>query len=362
MMKVLYDDQMFRIQKLGGITRYFAYLYHHLPNEQVTVDLGMLYTRNLYLQDAPLPLQNTMGRLLVGKHFQQVNRWYSKYLIRSGHYDVLHPTYYDPYLLREAAGKPIVVTVHDLIHQLFPQYFRPGDPTSRQQHEIIPRADRIIAISENTKRDILRFFPVDERKITVIHHGLMLGAPQMAGVLPSSQGADYLLYVGERGIYKNFARMVEGVAPLLHKYGLRLICAGSRPFSAEEQAMLARFGIAEQVEQRRVSDVELRTLYHHAVCFVFPSLYEGFGLPILEAFAAGCPVVLSESSCFPEIAGEAGVYFDPLQSDSIGAAVQKVADDRALRERMVSVGKERLGLFDANDMVRKTRDLYLSLA
>ena len=126
--------------------------------------------------------------------------------------------------------------------------------------------------------------------------------------------------------------------------------------------MLARFGIAEQVEHRRVSDVELRTLYHHAVCFVFPSLYEGFGLPILEAFAAGCPVVLSESSCFPEIAGEAGVYFDPLQSDSIGAAVQKVVDDRALRERMVSVGKERLGLFDANDMVRKTRDLYLSLA
>ena len=197
MMKVLYDDQMFRIQKLGGITRYFSYLYHNLPDERVGIDLGMLYTRNLYVQDAPLPMQNAAGRLLIGKHLQGLNRWYSKRLGRSGRYDVLHPTYYDPYVLREARGRPVVLTVHDLIHQLMPQYYA-GDPTARQQHEMIPRADRIIAISENTKRDILRFFPVDERRITVIHHGLMLD-PAAGPEAPRPDGPDYLLYVGERG-------------------------------------------------------------------------------------------------------------------------------------------------------------------
>ena len=362
-MKILYDYQMFSIQRIGGISRYFSYLYRHIPDERIETSLALLYTQNVYLQDEQFPLQNGLGRVLIGKHFRDANKLYSKYRIRFSEYDILHPTYYKPYLIPDARGRKVVLTVHDLIHQIFPQYF-PGDKTGEWQHRMIARADHLIAISENTKRDLMELMKVPEEKITVIHHGLMLDThrkspseEESSWILPK----DYILFVGDRSRYKNFVGFVTDVAPLLGEYDIRLICTGGKAFSSEEQQLFRTLDVENRVSQMTVSDAMLEELYRKAICFVYPSLYEGFGLPVLEAYQAGCPVVLTRASCFPEIAGEAALYFEPEREGSMRESVRSLLDDTERRRQLSEAGRTRLTLFSAEQMVEKTRNLYLRL-
>ena len=363
-MKVLYDYQMFSYQRIGGISRYFAHLYRHVPDERIETSVALLYTQNVYLQGEHFLLQNGLGRLLIGNHFRDANKLWSKVRIRLSDYDILHPTYYNPYLISDAKGRMVVLTVHDLIHQLFPEYF-PGDRrTSEWQRRIIARANHLIAISENTKRDLMEVMKVPEEKITVIHHGLMLGGhrkelstQERTMALPEN----YILFVGDRTQYKNFDGFISEVAVLLKEYDIHLICTGGRVFSQEEWQMIRSLGVAERVIRMTVSDAMLMKLYRHAICFVFPSLYEGFGLPILEAYHVGCPVVLTRASCFPEIAGDAALYFEPGREGSMREAVRTLLDDKARRRVLSEAGTRRLALFSAERMVERTRELYLRL-
>ncbi len=362
-MRVLYDYQTFSSQRVGGISRYFAHLYRHVPDGRVETSLSLLYTRNVYLKGERFPLQNGWGDVLIGGHFRDANKLWSKVRIRFSRYDILHPTYYNPYLIPDAGGRTVVLTVHDLIHQLFPNYF-PGDRTIEWQRHMIRRADRLIAISENTKRDLVERMKVPEEKITVIHHGLMfdgdgegLSARERVAELPEN----YILFVGDRSRYKNFDGFVSEVAPLLAEYDLRLVCTGGREFTGEERTLIRSFGIADRVIRMTVSDAMLGRLYRHAVCFVYPSLYEGFGLPILEAYRAGCPVVLTRASCFPEIAGDAALYFEPGRPGSMREVVRSLLDDTGRRRELSAAGTRRLALFSTEKMVEKTRNLYLSL-
>lgn len=363
-MKVLYDYQMFSYQRIGGISRYFAHLYRHVPDGRIETSVALLYTQNIYLQNKHFPLQNGVGRLLIGDHFRDANKLWSKFRIRYSDYDILHPTYYNPYLLPDAKGRRMVLTVHDLIHQLFPNYF-PGDRrTVEWQRRIIARADHLIAISENTKRDLMEVMKVPEEKITVIHHGLMLGGRsqelserERSIVLPEN----YILFVGDRSRYKNFNNFISEVAVLLKEYDISLICTGGRAFSQEEGRLIHSLGVADRILRMTVSDVMLEKLYRHAICFVYPSLYEGFGLPILEAYHVGCPVILARASCFPEIAGDAALYFEPGREGSIRETVRTLLDDTARRRALSEAGIRRLSLFSAERMVEKTRELYLQL-
>ena len=363
-MKVLYDYQMFSYQRIGGISRYFAHLYRHVPDERIETSVALLYTQNVYLQGEHFLLQNGVGRLLIGNHFRDANKLWSKVRIRLSDYDILHPTYYNPYLIPDAKGRTLVLTVHDLIHQLYPEYF-PGDRrTVEWQRRIIARADHLIAISENTKRDLMEVMKVPEEKITVIHHGLMLGgrrkelsAQERTMVLPEN----YILFVGDRTRYKNFDGFISEVAVLLKEYDIHLICTGGRAFSSEEWQRIRSLGVADRVSRMTVSDTMLEKLYRHAICFVYPSLYEGFGLPILEAYHVGCPVVLSRASCFPEIAGDAALYFEPGREGCMREAVRTLLDDKARRRTLSEAGRRRLALFSAEKMVERTRELYLRL-
>lgn len=141
---------------------------------------------------------------------------------------------------------------------------------------------------------------------------------------------------------------------------LRIVCTGL-PFTAAELELFAAWNISDRLVQISASDAQMASLYRHALCFVFPSHYEGFGIPILEAFSNGCPVCLSNASCFPEIAGDAAVYFNPHDAQSMADALQEIISSPALRDEMRLRGLQRSKEYSLERMVQQTCDVYRNL-
>jgi glycosyltransferase involved in cell wall biosynthesis len=271
-----------------------------------------------------------------------------------GDYDVIHSTLYEPYILEKAKG-PVVVTVHDMIHEIFPEYFGRNNAYSNNKKNMILKADRISVDSNITKNDILNIFPQVEEKITVVYLACSVK------ILDSYREKEkYLLFTGQRGGYKNFLNFVTAVAPLLCKYNLRLLCTGNQ-FNKDEIALLKELEIEDRVSCTFVTEDKIEDLYAKAIAFVFPSLYEGFGIPMLEAFSAGCPVIASNGGSLPEIGGDAAVYFDPYSVDNMRSTIENVLVSPALQKEMEIKGREQAKKFSWDRCVNETVQVYKSL-
>lgn len=346
-MKILYDHQMFSYQKFGGITKYYVELMKNL-SPKTEFELSVLFSENHYLKENHnffgkmnlLPEKEFKGKATAKDYLSLVNKAYSTYKLRSNKFDLFHPTFYDAYFL-DILRKPYVVTVHDLIEFKYKDIFFKDSLNRPHMEKVILNANRIIAISENTKKDLLHTFKINPDTIDVVYHGF--------NKIPESKKNNhfgkYILFVGDRGGYKNFTNFVEAVSSLLNNdRKLKLVCVG-KPFIPEELELFKQLNIEGQLFVLNVDENTLNELYSNALVFVYPSLYEGFGMPILEAFSNNCPVCLSNTSCFPEIAGEAGQYFDPNDKESILNSVGKIIDNKDVAERLRAAGKARLIYF-----------------
>ncbi|MEQ7798434.1 glycosyltransferase family 1 protein [Pedobacter sp. ASV1-7] len=358
MIKVLFDHQIFSLQVYGGISRYFANIIEKCEtNLELTVTCELLYSINYYYKDDLPSFKKSIFKLLTRKKsgIYQKNKKYSKHLIKQGNYDVFHPTYYDTYYL-SYLKKPLVITIHDMIHERFPQFFPIDDPISEQKKTLANAADRIIAISETTKADIIKYLGIAEEKIKVIPHGIdndVLEYEEAKG-LPER----YLLFVGSRAGYKNFSLVMEAFAQLIKTdKSLHLVVAGSS-FTEEETALLNEQNILGNTIQLAATDKQLNTLYKNAICFIFPSKYEGFGIPILEAFKNNCPVLLSNCSCFPEIAGDAALYFDAESKQSLIDKVSLIQESVSLKKDLIAAGVLKLQSYTLDKCMEATIDLY----
>ena len=360
-MRIFYDHQTFGLQKFGGISRYFVELMSRLP-DGYDVDNSVVFSDNVYLNGAS-------DKLAKGRPFRHVvrgdfrikalvNKIDSLRRVRAGRFDVFHPTYYDPYFLK-SLKRPYVITVHDMIHEKFREMFSPKDKTEIFKKEVVAKADKIIAISQNTKKDIIDIYGIPDDRIEVIYHGHSCSGRQAVPVdgLPEK----YILFVGQRGGYKNFDMLLRAFARIHRIYPeVKLVCTG-RVFSGQEMADIASLRLENAVYRYFVSDAQLDYLYNKALCFVFPSLYEGFGIPILESFAARCPIALSNTSCFPEIARDGGVYFDPYDEDSVYETLMKLTDDSSLRGELVAKGSSILQNYSWDKMAAATAEVYRSV-
>lgn len=354
-MRILYDHQMFTMQKFGGVTRYFCDLMTNLP-KGYEYELPIKFSENHYLLNE---LVSGCKEISFISSFRVKRRIYyffnnllSKRAISSNTYDLFHPTYYDTYFLKNIK-KPFVLTIHDMIHEKYPEYFKSYDNTSEQKLLLCKKAAHIISVSENTKKDLIEMFGIHPEKISVVYHGY-----SQRNCSKDALFKNYILYVGERKGYKNFSGFIEAVIPLLlSNPDLKVVCTG-KPFSEKEIAIFNEWRISNQLFQISASDEQLASLYKYALLFVYPSLYEGFGIPILEAFKNECPVCLSQSSCFPEIAGNAACYFDPLDRDSIYDAVNKILTCKEYAQQLRLLGNERLELYSLAKMVSGTCDVY----
>lgn len=355
---ILYDNQIFDIQRFGGISRYFCEILRRLNMKK---DIAVRYSVNYYLTTYRLGKHRIPLPRFIFKHYrkqcQNQNKELSKNLLQQSNKYLFHPTYYDPYFLKYIGSNPYVITVHDMIHERFPSYFSDASEIIAHKKEVITHAKRIIAISQNTKEDIIQLLHISPEKIDVIYHSTSMrpftGKQHLT--LPDS----FLLFVGDRTPYKNFNRLAKAFSELSTKdENLFLVCTGM-PFKQSEKELLDKLNISNKVIHIKATDRTLAELYSRAKLFVFPSLYEGFGIPILEAYACYCPVALSNTSCFPEIAGDAGIYFDPYSETSILESIKEVIYDDRKRTESIMRGRERLKLYSWEKATALTQKTYL---
>ncbi|MBC7915475.1 MAG: glycosyltransferase, partial [Pyrinomonadaceae bacterium] len=224
-MKVLYDHQIFSMQEYGGISRYFATLNDQLNNFSDTKSsISILHSKNHYLKEPNKFWHGMLGNTFLNKQSRNYkwNKWFSRYTIRQNKFDILHPTYYHPYFLK-VLKKPFVITVHDMIHELYPEFFDKNDIFTAYKRIVIPRADHIIAVSNSTKNDLQGLFNIPDEKITVIHHGFISPIiDTSASTLPIVLNEKYILFVGGRSAYKNFNRFILAIAPLMVNSNINL--------------------------------------------------------------------------------------------------------------------------------------------
>lgn len=368
-MKILLDPQIFNQQTYGGISRYYAEIFSILSKRKdIEILLPLYKSDNTYLKNTDLlidnkPLNffyNILSALKIST--RSLRKKKSDKLLKrcfeENSYDIFVPTYYDPYFLNQINGKPFVLTVYDMIHELMPQYFE-NDPYNVVEFKsiLIKKATKIIAVSNNTKKDILKFYPeIDPDKIEVIYHGSSIRIESNVKVnLPAS----YILYVGSRANYKNFRFLVNALSPLLKANPkLNLLAAGGGEFDDDEMKWIKSLRLEKQIIQKSFKENELGYFYQNAELFVFPSLYEGFGIPVLEAMASGCPIILTKQGSFPEIAGEAGIYFDSNSEEDLRDKIQQLLDDKELRADFVKKGLEQVKKYNWKDAAEQCLKIY----
>lgn len=363
-MKVVFDDQVFCWQEFGGVSRYFYELAKRVANaENFSASVVAPLYVNRYLAEGGIsvkglhiPKARNSGRIISA-----LNGLVAPALIRSEHPDVLHETYY--YRRRSLAprGCATVVTVFDMTHEKFPDYFLVRDRTSEAKRAAVMRADRVICISANTRRDLIDIFGVAPEKTVVIHLGFTL-TEQVATAIPLPESRPFLLYVGPRGGYKNFDTLLNAyAASRVLRNNFSLVAFGGGHFSAAETEHIRALGLQDSVKQMSGDDRLLSILYRQASIFVYPSLYEGFGIPPLEAMHFDCPVVCSNTSSIPEVVGDAARLFDPEDIDALRAAIEEVVGSSDLRDDLVRRGRERIQHFSWDRTAKETLDIYREL-
>lgn len=357
-MKVLFDYQAF-IQRVGGVSRYHCELITKLPQYGVTPCVPWILSDNLYVKDVGIRHGSIMS-INRNTFKSNIYKWIDQKLclraMGKNDWDVFHPTFVNPYYIKQANGKPVVVTVHDLIHERMSRF--DSEVVRKKRRIQLEHANAIIAISEETKQDLLKFYGdiVDESKVTVIYHGSdqRLISCQSAPLF----NRPYLLYIGTRDNHKNFSNLAKAFVGI--NKDVILVCTG-KPFTDVENEYLTRLGIKDRVCQKFVSDEDLQNLLCNATALIYPSIMEGFGLPILEAFRCGCPVIVSDIMCFHEVAGNAADYFNPLDIDSIAQTINKTITDSERLNHLVKRGYERLKMFTWEKTAEKTTEVYKTI-
>ncbi len=281
--------------------------------------------------------------------------------------DLFHAT---EHLLPPLKNVRTVFTLHDLIFQFFPEFHLPLNRWFLQNAmpHFLRRADAIIAVSECTKRDAVRFYGVPPEKITVIYEGVNPAlcpvadpATIAAARARYARNQPFLLFLGTIEPRKNIPVLVDALGALRARgLPLRLLVAGRKGWLCQ--------GVFEHVRQAgmesevdfldHVPDADLPALFAACEAFVFPSLYEGFGLPPLEAMACGAPVVCSNTSSLPEVVGDAALCVDPREVGEIAAAVERVIGDARLREELRAKGLAQAARFSWERAARETLQVY----
>lgn len=382
-MIVYFDYQCF-FQKVGGVSRCFCELINNMPNI-IQCKILIKVSENLYLHNLQFLPQNSYKYFTCdnychfnfkGKHrlfdlldkycpffptCRRINQKYTKTELQNGNFDLLHITLYDDTnILNYLKTKPFVNTVHDMIWELFPD--KNNQRWSQNKFLFCQKAEHIIVVSNNTKRDLINIWNIPENKISVIYHG----APNIKNhIYKNIVNKPYFLFVGQRKGYKNFKQTLYDFARFNKSHpNISLICTGNQ-FNKEEQKIIDSLSLTDKVQNMFVSDDNLYNLYHFAVAFIFPSIYEGFGIPILEAFINECPTLLNETSCFPEIGGDAAIYF---HSNLTGESnlCEKMEYIYSLSENdrrmLIDKGTHRAKMFSWKDSAQKLSEVYLNIA
>ena len=364
-MKVAFDYQIFG-QSYGGVPLYFSKIISglHFLGED-TRCICPIY-RNQFLKGVS---DNLVSGLFFNNYpryskriISAINRSIAPNLINRWKPNLIHETYY---MNKDLYSKniPRVVTVFDMIHELYPNSFPRNDETSLSKISSIKRAQKVICISERTKLDLLNIVNIPQEKISVIHLGVDLFATRSDAALGISVARPFLLFVGARTAYKNFEGLLKAMALSSRLKDFDLVVVGAEAFSYQEHYLMNQLHFRkDQVRLIQANQDLLDALYSNAAALVYPSFYEGFGLPPLEAMVRHCPVVCSSAGSMREVNGDAVEYFDPTNIEEMAASIEAVIYSDARANELRRLGFQRAALYSWEKCALQTQAVYRQLA
>ncbi len=354
-MKILFDHQVFAAQQWGGVSRYFSHLALELARKNDVMIHAPLYVSGHLHPDRyrifGRKVRPFKGVTLLGNTLGMLTP-------AVGNFDIHHATWYGA-TTPCRTGK-FVHTVHDMIAEMYPEDVRGAARQARLKANSIRQAELILCVSENTRLDLQRMHGVSDERVRVTP---LATAMHQLLAEPFNVGCAYILYVGNRGGYKNFQSLLGAFtssSTLMASHAL--VCFGGSPFNKLEQATVASLPNSGPGSIIHVggNDRLLAGAYRAASLFVCPSRYEGFGLPILEAMAMGCPVVAFRAGSIPEVAGDAAHYADEMTVDALRETMEFALNNSCMRKEKVEAGLARAKRFSWEETARLTLEAYMS--
>ena len=357
-MRVALDEQIFTIQEYGGISRLFFELarqferYPELGVDVLPMDSAII---NRYVLEDHNLSQKLQVHPAKGKYQALV-----KYLLRRNsrvNADIVHNTFYLPHGLFGYSGSKRIVTIHDMIPEMLPKTRRRLDLLTLKG-KYIRQADHIICVSSATRGDLLRLYPDIKAPISVVHHGVdpifTPSVPRWSD-LPSS----YILFVGNRGQYKDASVLLKAFAQFTKEFPeTTLLFVGGGQFNSQEISFMNSLGIRNKTQHRILPDAEMSSAYGNALFTVFPSRFEGFGLPALESMACGTPTILANATSLPEVGGDAAEYFTPGDHEELAQVMLRLAHDESRRTLLSQKGAIQAASFSWERCAAETVDVY----
>ena len=355
-MRVALDEQIFALQAFGGISRMFAELAaEFLSDPAHGVDLLPLHAPiiNHYIL-ADDTLRSRLEAHRARNEWTALLRYFSRLSVKTDA-DVVHSTFYLPHGLAPLRGAARVVTIHDMIPELLPRTRRRLDFLTLKKR-YVEMADHVICVSEATRDDLLSVYGPVRAHVSVIHHGVDArfhpGAARQE-FLPDR----FLLFVGNRGQYKDAAVLLRALS-LLGDRDLWALFIGGGAFTPDEEALIGELGLGDRCIQMTLSDDQMVSAFCHAEAFVFPSRFEGFGLPALEAMACGTPTVLAQATSLPEVGADAACYFTPGDHEALAGLLRDLLRDDQARRELAARGLARASAFTWARTAELTAEVY----
>jgi glycosyltransferase involved in cell wall biosynthesis len=362
-LKVFFNYQIFYQQKYGGISNYFYHLNNSLRDIDVQTKIIAPLHKNNYIENIE---NGVFGKKInfpskLSSIVNFLNEKISKYYFNIHRPDIVHDTYYFPAKYNHDHNRQKrVCTVYDMINEKFSKKNKRENEISILKKNTIYNSDHIFCISNQTKNDLIDLFNIDEKKISVTYLASSLKKKIFKN--EKKKFEDCLLFIGSRSDYKNFNNLLKAFSrSKILKNDFKILAYGGETVSKNEKNLLLSLNLINKVEFINDKNYDLSYLYQNVKALVYPSKYEGFGLPILEAMENNCPVLCSSGGSLREIGGEGLNYFDPNNTEEIQDFLEKQLYSEEKLNNFVEYGKSRYKKFSWKKCAIETLNIYKNI-